>query len=222
MTQSTWGISSPLDATSVASSTDRDLDLNLFRAPRRLFCTAKEGRSRSHHSIHQKEKGKTFTSLKAPFDKCLCANLHTTHIIHKVIFAVMPQNQKEGWHPAKRDQSWSTFTLIHEWKNVFLVYKNSISEGAKSSIQTLKGTAAWFESRFDCRLLMVNCRPWQWLPDVSKWYKKYTNLHVKLIKHDFSMCCKCDHKPNCLQGFIVWVGNADGAADTIMNANVSG
>lgn len=38
-------MSSPLEATSVASSTDRDLDLNLFSAPRRLFWKQRISRS---------------------------------------------------------------------------------------------------------------------------------------------------------------------------------
>lgn len=57
MTQSTCGMSKPRDATSVASRTERDLDLNLLRAPRRLFWTQRptsdhpQSRVLLHHRV---------------------------------------------------------------------------------------------------------------------------------------------------------------------------
>lgn len=51
MTQSTCGMSKPREATSVASSTDRDFDLNLFRAPRRLFYTEHTQREGDVHAV---------------------------------------------------------------------------------------------------------------------------------------------------------------------------
>lgn len=52
MTQSTCGMSKPRDATSVASSTERDFDLNLFREPRRLFYT--QHKPLTHRLLHSR------------------------------------------------------------------------------------------------------------------------------------------------------------------------
>lgn len=52
MTQSTCGMSKPRDATSVASSTERDFDLNLFKEPRRLFYT--QHKPLSHRLLHSR------------------------------------------------------------------------------------------------------------------------------------------------------------------------
>lgn len=80
MTQSTCGMSKPREATSVASSTERDFDLNLFRAPRRLFYTQHKAVSPNStspsglpHSVHLRSMLQSPPHKEAQIrNQCVC------------------------------------------------------------------------------------------------------------------------------------------------------
>ena len=85
-------MSSPLEATSVASSTDRDLDLNLFSAPRRLFCPMQGREARVNNKTAKQTLQRSFALMGTLPEKLhsVCECMYFKYIItsHELLMII--------------------------------------------------------------------------------------------------------------------------------------